>query len=198
MHTPTASPRTAPPTTPPAESSVPGDGSAGEPTTTAPPQRPTPDDIPLLTFAETFELTVRDLYHAAIDSGLGSDATTTLFQTLRDSHQEYANVLAGLLGVDAARRRDDALYDERVGDFEQGDGEAAAAAAIELEATAVATHTDLIGKLVGIDGAEALAAIAVVEARFGTVLAHVAGNGGDLDQLLAADGESLATEGTEG
>ena len=64
-------------------------------------------------------------------------------------------------------------------------------AGLDLEATAVATHNDLLGRLQGVDGIAAVASFVVVEARHGTVLADVAGNGDDLDALLTSDAEPL-------
>ena len=115
----TAAPRTAPPTSPPASGPV-DSAPAAESTTTAP-RRPTGDDIALLGFAQTFELTARDLYQAALDGGLADSDLADVFTTLRDNHEEYANRLSGILGVDAPQQRDDALFDELVGGFEGGD-----------------------------------------------------------------------------
>jgi hypothetical protein len=186
----TAAPRTAPPTSPPA-ASAPVD-SAPVTTQEEVPLRPTDADIELLGFAQTFELTARDLYQAALDGPLAEDDLTDVFATLRDNHGEYANRLSGILGVDAQQQRDDALFDELVGDFEGGDVASIAAAGRELEATAVATHSDLIGRLEGIDGIAAVASFVVVEARHGVVLADVAGDGDDLDALFRDDDEPLA------
>jgi hypothetical protein len=192
----TAAPRTAPPTSPPA-ASTPVD-SAPVTTEEEAPLRPTDADIELLGFAQTFELTARDLYQAALDGGLAEDDLADVFATLRDNHGEYANRLSGILGVDAQQQRDDALFDELVGDFEDGDIASIAAAGRELEATAVATHSDLIGRLEGIDGIAAVASFVVVEARHSVVLADVAGDGDDLDALFRDDAEPLAIPDASG
>jgi hypothetical protein len=192
----TAAPRTAPPTSPPA-ASAPVD-SAPVTTEEEVPLRPTDADIELLGFAQTFEFTARDLYQAALDGGLAEHDQADVFATLRDNHGEYANRLSGILGVDAQQQRDDALFDELVGDFEGGDVAAVAAAGRELEATAVATHSDLIGRLEGIDGIAAIASFVVVEARHGVVLTDVAGDGDDLDALFRDDGEPLAVPEASG
>ena len=187
-----ASPRTAPPASPPASEPTGSTPTSEATTTTAPPQRPTGDDVGLLAFAQSMELTARDLYQAALDAGLTDGDFADVFTTLRENHEEYANRLSGILGVDAPQQRDDALFDELAGAFDSSDAQAVAAAGIDLEATAVATHTDLLGRVRGIDGVAALASIVVVEARHGTVLADVAGNGDDLDAMLIADAEALA------
>lgn len=191
----TAAPRTAPPTSPPASAPV---DSAPVTTEEEAPLRPTAADIELLGFAQSFELTARDLYQAALDGGLAEGDLADVFSSLRDNHGEYANRLSGILGVDAQQQRDDALYDELVGDFEGGDQATVATAGRELEATAVATHSDLIGRLEGIDGIAAIASFVVVEARHGAVLTDVAGDGDDLDALFRDDAEPLEVPAANG
>ena len=61
----------------------------------------------------------------------------------------------------------------------------------ELEAAAVATHSDLLGQLVDVDAVAAIASFVAVEARHGTVLTDIAGDGDDLDAMLIADAEPL-------
>ena len=57
-------------------------------------------------------------------------------------------------------------------------------AAYDLESTLVATHTELLGELEGVDGAKTIASILMMEARHCTVLADLAGRGDDLDALF--------------
>jgi Ferritin-like domain len=191
----TAAPRTAPPTSPPASGPV---DSAPVTTEEPAPGRPTGADIELLGFAQSFELTARDLYQAALDGGLADEELADVFTTLRDNHAEYANRLSGILGVDAQQQRDDALFDELVGGFEGGDVAEVATAGRGLEATAVATHSDLLGRLEGIDGIAAIASFVVVEARHGAALADVAGDGDDLDALFRDDAEPLEAPAANG
>ena len=57
---------------------------------------------------------------------------------------------------------------------------------------AVATHTDILGKLQGTDGAALIASILIVEARHGTVIASLNGST-DLDDLLVnTEADALA------
>jgi hypothetical protein len=159
--------------------------------------RPTEEDISLLGFAQSFELTASDLYQVALDGGLADDDDLApVFATLRDNHEEYANRLSGILGVDAPQTRDDALFDDLSDAFDGGDVAAVASAGLDLETTAVATHTDLIGRLVGTDGISAIASFIIVEARHATVLADIAGGGDDLDALLTSDAEPLSVPTT--
>ena len=189
----TAAPRTVPPTSSPPSASEPADSvpTSDAATTTSAPLRPTSDDIGLLGFAQSFELSARDLYQAALDGGLADGDLAGVFTTLRDNHEEYANRLSGILGVDAPQHRDDALFDELVGGFEGGEAAAVANAGLDLEATIAATHNDLLGRLQGIDAIAAIASFVVVEARHAAVLVDVAGNGDDLDALLTSDAQPL-------
>lgn len=192
MQRATVSPRTAPPTSPPPSSDPAGSAVATAATTTSIPQRPNDEDVALLAFAQSFELTARDVYQAALDDGLADDDLAPVFTTVRENHEEYGNLLSGLLGVDAPQQRDDALFDELVSAFRGGDPTAVAEAGLALESTAVATHTELLGRLRGRDGIAAISSIVTVEARHCTVLADAAGRGDDLDALLITDAEPLA------
>ena len=216
MDNPTAAPRSVPPSNEPdagapddtaTAGSEPGpimpgtsEPSGSQPaatTTTEPPSRPTPEDVALLAFAQSFELTARDLYQAAIDGGAAA-GFADVFSALMENHEEYGNVIAGIIGVEAPQRRDDAIYDQFFAGFNARLPEAVAQAGYELESTAVATHTDLIGQLVGLDGASTLAALLVVESRHCTVLAHLAGNGDDMAALLENTASPLQTSSAAG
>jgi Ferritin-like domain len=206
VQTPTAAPRTAPPTTPPG--SAPASSAAGESTgsapaaaasttTTAPPLRPSRRDAALLQVVEAYELAARDLYQTvltppATTGSSGPDDTTTaavtgdyeaFFATLRENHEGYANVIAGLVGAPAVPRSPK-VYDEFVERFASRDTTELAAAAYELESTLVATHPEVIARLDGIDGATTIASIVIVEARQASAAAAVAGNLDDLDAML--------------
>jgi hypothetical protein len=165
-------------------------------TTSVAPARPTPEDVALLAFAQSFELTARDLYQAAIDAGAAGDYET-VFTTLMENHEEYGNVIAGLIGTDAPQQRDDAIFDQFVAGFDSDDTAAVAQAGYDLESTAVATHNELIGQLTGIDGATMLASLLVTESRHSTVLAHIAGNGDDLAALIENTATALPTAPAE-
>jgi len=156
-----------------------------------PPSRPTAEDIPLLAFAQSFELTLRDLYDEAITAGVAEGDAGPVFNTLRENHEEYGNVIAGIIGTDAPQRRDDAIFDQFVSGFQNADVVVVAAAAYDVESTAVATHNELIGQLTGVDAAATLAALLVIESRHCTVLAHLAGNGDDMAALIENSATAL-------
>jgi rubrerythrin len=157
-------------------------------TTTAPPQRPTADDIELLLFAEAVELAARDLYAAAVASGAFDERTTQVLSTFGDHHRSYADAIAALLGPQSSRRRDDALYDELEPAITSPTS--ALRTAAELEDAAVATHTALAGQLRGMQGVGLVASILVVEAQHATTLFQLDGET-DLDVLLSTRSDAL-------
>jgi Ferritin-like domain len=200
---PSASPRSTPPTTSPASTNAGSEPAAGSTTTTtAPPLNPSRADKVLLQLAESVELAARDLYQSVLPE---PDVDTTssvpagsplgdyegLFTTLRENHEEYANSIAGLVGQSAVPRSRE-VYDQFADRFTTTDVTELAAAAYDLESMLVATHPEVIGMLVGLDGAEALAAAVIVEARQASALAAVAGKLDDLDIMLVNSAEPVS------
>ena len=168
-----------------------------DPAVSAPPERPTDVDVALLGFAEQVELTARDLYAVAIGEGAAGDRDLVL-QTCLDNHQAAADSLSALLGIDAVGARDDTLFDELSGGFTTSDLPAVAEAGYDLESSAVATHTDLLGKLQGTDGARTIAAILTIESRMCTVLADLQGLGDDDGALFDNGAVALTPAAAEG
>ena len=160
----------------------PGTEPAAATTTTAPPRRPTADDVTLLTFAQSVELTARDLYDVALREVDFDDVETTVMATIRDAHQAYVNALSGLLGISSPSAPDEKLFTGLVSGF-SGATDKVLQSAYDVESTLVATHTELVGQLVGVRGASLIASILVVEARHCTVIADMMGST-DLDVLL--------------
>ena len=121
-------------------------------TTTAPPQRPTADDVALLSFAQQVEATAVALYNEALKVTGWSDEQALVVTFIRDAHLAYAQSLSGLLGRDAPNSISQEVFDAQKDGF-SGAIDAVLASAGALESTAVATHGDVIAKLVGTDGA---------------------------------------------
>jgi hypothetical protein len=117
---------------------------------------------------------------------------------MRNNHQSYAQVVAGILGVDAPGTPDDALVKDRADAFADTDLRALAASAYDLESTLVATHTDLIGLLEGVNGSHLIASIVTVEAQSCVVLADMAGLGTDQDALFVNEARPLPVTETSG
>ena len=161
------------------------------PTTTAPPKRPTDDDVALLGFAQSVEIAARQLYDVALAAnGLFDENQKAVIATIRESHDAYAAALSALLGRQAPQQAD-AVLDDTKASF-SGALADVLDAAYTLESTAVATHDDILGKLQGTDGAALLASILIVEARHTTVIATLNGKT-DLDDLLVnTEADALA------
>lgn len=147
-----------------------------------PPRGFTAEDRELLGAVQSVELAVRDLYQVAIDAGADDD----VYRGIRDNHRAYADRLAGVIGRTSRGSRDEQLFDDQRSAFEAS-GNELATAAYDLESSLVATHAEVLGQLQGIDGANAIASIAMVEARHCAVLADVAGLGDDLDAVFGSE-----------
>ena len=163
-------------------------------TTTAPPKQPTDDDVSLLGFSQSVELAARNLYDVALGTDDFDDNTRAVLATIRESHDAYAASLSAILGR-LAPQTVNPVFDSLQSSF-GGDTKSVLDAAYALESTAVATHTDVLGKLQATDGASLIASILIVEARHGTVLAYMNGST-DLDDLLV-DNEADALTPAEG
>jgi hypothetical protein len=172
----------------------PSDTTAATTTTTAPPKQPTDDDVSLLGFSQSVELAARNLYDVALGTDDFDDNTRAVLAPIRESHDAYAASLSAILGRHAPQTVNP-VFDTLQSDF-GGDKKSVLDAAYALESTAVATHTDVLGKLQATDGASLIASILIVEARHGTVLAYMNGST-DLDELLV-DNEAGALTPAEG
>ena len=159
-------------------------------TTTAPPKRPTDGDVALLGFAQSIELAARQLYDVALGvEGLFDDVQRAVIATIRESHDAYAASLSGLLGRQAPQVVNP-VFADREASF-SGALADVLGAAYALESTAVATHTEILGELQGLDGAALIASILIVEARHGTVLAHLGGSTSFDDLLVDKEADAL-------
>jgi len=146
-------------------------------------------DLALLLFAQSLELAARDLYAAAGTAG----ADDPLFGVLSDQHEAFAQGIASFVG-EPADTRDDAVYDERESAFATSDRTAVATAGYDLESAAVATHTELLGRLENVDGAKMIASTLAMEARHCVVLADMSGRGDDLNVLLVNTADPILPE----
>ena len=134
---------------------------------TAPPKMPTTADKQLLDFALSAELSVHDLYLKAIDSGMLSADEKLMMQMFSEHHKAYAQSLNGLLGKAASNTRNDALFSTYAGQLTSA--QAMSRVLQSVENTMVATHTDILSSLQGLDGATLVASIITVEARHAAV-----------------------------
>jgi Ferritin-like domain len=162
-------------------------------TTTAAPKRPTDADVPMLRFSQNVELAAYRLYQMALATTL-DDTQRTVVQVISQAHIAYGQALSGILGRLADNKTDEDLVSSRSAGF-GGDSATVLEAAGALESTLVATHTAIVGKLIGTDAANLLASIVTVEARHGTVLASLGGATALGDLLVDNGADALAPAG---
>lgn len=124
-------------------------------------------DKPLLIAAQSAELAVHDLYLNAISkAGFSGDELATM-QLFAEHHLAYVQAISGLLGSDAPFERDNAIYQQFLS---ATSSKATAARTLQtLENTLATTHTDILSRLEGTNGAELVASIITVEARHAAV-----------------------------
>ena len=70
-----------------------------------------------------------------------------------------------------------------------------ATAGYDLESAAVATHTEVLGRLANGDAAKLIASMLAMEARHCAVLADMSGRGDDLNVLLVNTADPILPEG---
>ena len=155
---------------------------------TAPPKMPTTADKQLLDFALSAELSVHDLYLKAIDSGMLSADEKLMMQMFSDHHKAYAQSLNGLLGKAASNTRNEALFSTYAGQLTSA--QAMSRVLQSVENTMVATHTDILSSLQGLDGATLVASIITVEARHAAVFSTLPNL--SLSSALSSTASSLA------
>ena len=155
---------------------------------TAPPKMPTTADKQLLDFALSAEVSVHDLYLKAIDSGMLSADEKLMMQMFSEHHKAYAQSLNGLLGKAASNTRNEALYSTYAGQLTSA--QAMSRVLQSVENTMVATHTDILSSLQGLDGATLVASIITVEARHAAVFGTLPNL--SLSSALSSAASSLA------
>ena len=154
----------------------------------APTKMPTTADKQLLDFALSAELSVHDLYLKAIDSGMLSADEKLMMQMFSEHHKAYAQSLNGLLGKEASNTRNEALFSTYAGQLTSA--QAMSRVLQSVENTMVATHTDILSSLQGLDGATLVASIITVEARHAAVFGTLPNL--SLSSALSSAASSLA------
>ena len=128
-----------------------------------------PSDIRLLAFAQTLELTTRDIYAAVVSRKSLSDDESALLEQFYAHHVAYEQALNGLLSMNATNKRDDAIY----AGFSAKLSEAQNIwiALLEIENIMIASHTKAIETIASAKVAALVASIITVEARHAAILA---------------------------
>ncbi|MHB1090619.1 MAG: ferritin-like domain-containing protein [Ilumatobacteraceae bacterium] len=163
-------------------------------TTAILPKQPIEADLVLLNAAQSAELAVRDVYNTALDAGGFSDVQQSVLELFRDHHTAYAQALNGLLGKSATNIRNESLYSSYANQVQSTTTSLSMLQA--LENILVATHTTIVGSLVGLDGTNLVASILMVEARHAAVF----GSAPTMDVTAALNdvAGSLVTSSTVG
>ena len=172
-----------------------GRASASASSTTAPPKRPTADDVSLLGAAQQLELAAVTLYEKAIGVVNGWSAEqAAVMTTFRDSHLAFAHSLSALLGKPAPGSASAAVVAAFDAAF-SGSATEVCASAARFESSAVATHGEVLAGLQGVNGAALVASIQIAEARHCTVLADLAGLTDDASLLVDEEAEPISVNG---
>ena len=106
---------------------------------------------------------------------------------MADSHESFAQAIAGFAGLSANERNEDVFQSYRAAMR----GADRAMKAHELESIAAATHIELLGKLSDAGSAEVIASIASAESRHCVVLADVLGSGNDVAMTLTNSAQPI-------
>lgn len=118
-------------------------------------------DRDLLSFAQTAELAVHDLYLVAAESSRIGEDEAAMFRLFAEHHLAAAQAIAGLIGSDAPNARSEELF----GQFRSAASSAPMATMQAIENTLAATHTDLLGRLESTSAATLVASVITVTAR---------------------------------
>ena len=126
-------------------------------------------DIKLLAFAQTLELTTRDVYVNVVGRKSLGDDERALLEQFHAHHVAYEQTLNGLLSKNAANKRDEVIYESFVARLSEAQN--IWSALLEIENTMIASHTKAIETIESAKVAALLASMITVEARHAAILA---------------------------
>lgn len=126
-------------------------------------------DIKLLAFAQTLELTTRDVYVNVVGRKSLGDDERALLEQFHAHHVAYEQTLNGLLSKNAANKRDEVIYESFVAKLSEAQN--IWSALLEIENTMIASHTKAIETIESAKVAALLASMITVEARHAAILA---------------------------
>lgn len=126
-------------------------------------------DIKLLAFAQTLELTTRDVYVNVVGRKSLGDDERALLEQFHAHHVAYEQTLNGLLSKNAANKRDEVIYESFVAKLSEAQN--IWSALLEIENTMIASHNKAIETIESAKVAALLASMITVEARHAAILA---------------------------
>jgi hypothetical protein len=152
-------------------------------TTTEVPKAPTAEDLEILSFAQTLELALVEVYGAALATGKIADDVVPVVAAFRDHHLQHGQEYAGLAGKAALNTANAGLVDEYVPRVEAAADQAAVLTVLfELENSAAASYTGALADVRGLNAAATMANILPIESRHAVVLGETLGL--DLDEYV--------------
>ena len=128
-----------------------------------------PSDTKLLAFAQTIELTTRDIYATVLTRKSLSDDESAMLEQFHAHHVAYEQTLNGLLSKNAANKRDEAIYVSFSAKLSEAQN--IWVALLEIENIMIASHTKAIETIESAKIAALIASIIIVEARHAAILA---------------------------
>ncbi len=128
-----------------------------------------PSDTNLLAFAQTLELTTRDIYAVVLTRKSLSDDESALLEQFHAHHVAYEQTLNGLLSKNALNKRDEAIYASF--NAKLSEAQNIWVALLEIENIMIASHTKAIETIESAKVAALIASIITVEARHAAILA---------------------------
>jgi hypothetical protein len=148
---------------------------AGTTTTTAP-RRPEPEDLAFLSFAQSIELAIVQVYGQIVATGALDDETTKVIRVFQRQHQEYADAFAGMAGKAALSRVNPGYAEELSSQVDAApDQQGLLEVAFEIENENAGMYVDALGSLVATEPAALVASIAPVSGRRTVVLGEALG-----------------------
>ena len=129
-------------------------------------------DIKRLAFAQTLELTTRDVYVNVVGRKSLGDDERALLEQFHAHHVAYEQTLNGLLSKNAANKRDEVIFESFVAKLSEAQN--FWSALLEIENTMIASHTKAIETIESAKVAALLASMITVEARHAAILASQA------------------------
>lgn len=126
-------------------------------------------DTKLLAFAQTLELTTRDVYVNVVGRKSLGDDERALLEQFHAHHVAYEQTLNGLLSKNAANKRDEVIYESFVAKLSEAQN--IWSALLEIENTMIASHNKAIETIESAKVAALLASMITVEARHAAILA---------------------------
>jgi len=126
-------------------------------------------DTKLLGFAQTLELTARDLYQFVVGRKSLSEDERQILTQFHSHHVAYEQTLNGLLGKNSVSKRNDSLYTGFLQKLSETPN--VWTALLQIENALVTTHTKSIESIESAKVSALIASIVTIEARHAAILA---------------------------